>query len=59
MIGMLAMTASMLLVGWIIWKAINSKEDGDAELQAKLDADDRRAAIGRGENPDQQHRTRD
>jgi len=59
MISMLAMTASMLLVGWIIWKAINSKEDGDAELQAKLDADDRRAAIGRGENPDQQHRTQD
>ena len=59
MISMLAMTASMLLVGWIIWKAINSKEDGDAELQAKLDADDRRAAIGRGENPDQQHRNQD
>ena len=59
MISMLAMTASMLLVGWIIWKVINSKEDGDVDLQAKLDADDRRAAIGRGENPDQQHRTQD
>ena len=53
------MTASMLLVGWIIWKVINSKEHGDVDLQAKLDADDRRAAIGRGENPDQQHRTGD
>ena len=53
MISMLAMTASMLLLGWIIWKVINSKEDGDVDLQAKLDADDRRAAIGRGENPDQ------
>ena len=70
MIAMLAMTASMLLVGWIIWKVINSKEHGDVDLlfsfdvkgaylQAKLDADDRRAAIGRGENPDQQHRTGD
>ena len=59
MIGMLAMTASMLLVGWFIWKFINTREDGDPELQAKLDADDRRAAIGRGENPDQQQRTRD
>ena len=47
MIGMLAMTASMLLVGWIIWKVINSKEQGDVDLQAGLDADDRRAAIGR------------
>ena len=28
------------------------------DLQAKLDADDRRAAIGRGENPDQ-HRSGD
>ena len=53
MIGMLAMTGSMLLVGWIIWKAINSKENADRDLQAKLDADDRRAAIGRGEDPDQ------
>ena len=53
MIGMLAMTASMLLVGWIIWKVINSREDADLDLKAKLDADDRRAAIGRGENPDQ------
>ena len=52
MIGMLAMTASMLLVGWLIWKAINSREDGDQDLQAKLEVYDRRAAIGRGENPD-------
>ena len=58
MIGMLAMTASMLLVGWIIWKLVNSSEDADVDLQAKLDADDRRAAIGRGENPDQ-HRSGD
>ena len=56
MIGMLAMTASMLLVGWIIWKAVNSKESADRDLQAKLDADDRRAAIGRGEDPDQDRR---
>jgi hypothetical protein len=56
MIGMLAMTASMLLVGWIIWKVINSKEQGDVDLQARLDADDRRAAIGRGENPDRHPR---
>ncbi len=52
MIEMLAMTASMLIVGWIIWKVINRHEEGDTALQSKLDADDRRAAIGRGESPD-------
>lgn len=58
MIGMLAMTASMVLVGWIVWKTINAREENDVDLQSKLDVDDRRAATGRGENPDQ-HRTRD
>lgn len=52
MIEMLAMTASMLIVGWFIWKVVNERESGDEELQAKLDADDRRAAIGRGESPE-------
>ncbi|MFB0986593.1 MAG: hypothetical protein QMB94_09860 [Phycisphaerales bacterium] len=52
MLEMLAMTASMLVVGWIIWKVINRHEEGDSALQSKLDADDRRAAIGRGESPD-------
>ena len=52
MLEMLAMTASMLVVGWIIWKVINRHEEGDSVLQSKLDADDRRAAIGRGESPD-------
>ena len=44
MIEMLAMTASMLIVGWIIWKVINRHEEGDSALQSKLDADDRRSA---------------
>ncbi len=52
MLEMLAMTASMLVVGWIIWKVINRHEEGDSALQSKLDADDRRAAIGRGESPE-------
>ena len=52
MLEMLAMTASMLVVGWIIWKVINRHEEGDSALQSQLDADDRRAAIGRGESPD-------
>lgn len=58
MIGMLAMTASMILVGWIVWKTINSREENDVDLQSKLEGDDRRAAMGRGEDPDQ-HRARD
>lgn len=49
MLPMLAMTASMLLVGWVIWKVVNRVEAGDASLQRKLDDDDRRAAAGRGE----------
>lgn len=52
MIQMLAMTLSMLLVGWFVWKAINRHEEADDALQTKLEEDDRRAAIGRGENPD-------
>lgn len=47
MIGMLAMTASMLAVGWIVWKAVTGREEGDADLQRRLDADDERAARGR------------
>lgn len=52
MIEMIAMTVSMLVVGWFIWKFVNERESRDEALQAKLDADDRRAAIGRGESPE-------
>ena len=47
LLGMLAMTASMLVVGWIVWKAITRHEESDTALQQQLDADDRRAAEGR------------
>ena len=49
MLPMLAMTVSMILVGWVIWRIVNRVESGDRNLQQKLDDDDRRAAIGRGE----------
>lgn len=52
MIEMIAMTVSMLIIGWFIWKFVNERESRDEALQAKLDADDRRAAIGRGESPE-------
>ncbi len=53
-LAMLGFTLTMLLVGWCVWKAINVREEGDTELQKKLDDDDRRAAIGRGEIPPDQ-----
>ena len=53
-LAMLGFTATMLCVGWFVWKAINVREEGDLELQKKLDDDDRRAAIGRGELPPDQ-----
>ena len=52
MLEMLAMTVSMMGVGWFIWKFVNEREARDESLQSKLDADDRRAAIGRGESPE-------
>lgn len=59
MIQMLAMTASMMLVGWIVWKVINRHEDHDSALQSRLDDDDRRAAIGRGEQVPEAPSTKD
>lgn len=57
MLPMLAMTASMLVVGWVIWKIVNRVESGDRALQEKLDEDDRRAAEGRGERPEDRRET--
>ena len=59
MIEMIAMTVSMLIVGWFIWKFVNEREARDESLQSKLDADDRRAAIGRGESPEAFDRDRE
>jgi hypothetical protein len=51
MIKMLLFGGSMLVVGWIVFRVVSQREEGDAALKDKLDADDRRAAIGRGEPP--------
>ena len=48
---MLVFMASMLLVGWIIWRFVSEREEQDPRLQKMLDDDDHRAAIGRGEKP--------
>lgn len=37
----------MLLVAVLAWKVVQRSERGDAELEAKLKADDERAAAGR------------
>lgn len=37
----------MLLVAVVAWKTVQRSERGDAELEAKLKADDERAAEGR------------
>ena len=51
MIEMLLFGGSMLVVGWIVFRVVSQREEGDTALHEKLDADDRRAAIGRGERP--------
>ena len=48
---MILFSVSMLVVGWIIFRVITRREERDTELKKKLDDDDRRAAIGRGEIP--------
>lgn len=51
MIEMLLFALSMLVVGWIVFRVVSQREEGDSALNQKLDDDDRRAAIGRGERP--------
>ena len=48
---MILFSVSMLFVGWIIFRVITQREERDTDLKKKLDDDDRRAAIGRGEIP--------
>jgi hypothetical protein len=36
----------MLAIAYVAWKAVQRQEKGDAELAAKLKADDERAAAG-------------
>ena len=39
----------MVVVAFVAWKAVQRQEKGDAALEAKLKADDERAARGREE----------
>ena len=39
----------MVVVAFVAWKAVQRQEKGDAALEAKLKADDERAARGRAE----------
>jgi len=44
---MLAAIAGMAVIGVLAWRAVQRQERGDAALEAKLKADDERAAEGR------------
>lgn len=44
---MLAAIVGMAVVGVLAWRAVQRQERGDAALEAKLKADDERAAEGR------------
>lgn len=43
---MAAALVGMLAIAYVAWKAVQRQERGDAELAAKLKADDERAAAG-------------
>ena len=43
----IALSISMLLIGYVAWITIQRREAGDEALEAKLKADDERALAGR------------
>ena len=46
LVTMVAALVGMLAIAYVAWKAVQRQEKGDAELAAKLKADDERAAAG-------------
>ena len=56
-VTMLIAIMGMIAVAFFAWKAVQRQESGDSALEAKLKADDERAAKGRreefGDPPDQ------
>ena len=56
-VTMLVVIMGMIAVAFFAWKAVQRQESGDSALEAKLKADDERAAKGRREEfgvpPDQ------
>ena len=56
-VTMLVAIMGMIAVAFFAWKAVQRQESGDSALEAKLKADDERAAKGRREEfgvpPDQ------
>lgn len=47
MLIMIVTIISMLILGWLVWTAVQRQEKSDDAFQEKLDADDERAQQGR------------
>lgn len=44
--SLVAMTATMLLIGWVAWKRLQRQEDEDPAFEERLRRDDERADHG-------------
>jgi hypothetical protein len=51
LVSIVVMTASMLVLGWLVWTNLQRQESRDEAFQRKLADDDARAAEGRGLDP--------
>jgi hypothetical protein len=48
LLSIVVMTASMLVLGWLVWTHLQRQESKDERFRRKLDDDDARAAEARG-----------
>lgn len=46
-ISFVVMTASMLVIGWLVWSRLQRQEAGDKDFQRRIDDDEERARRGR------------
>ena len=53
----IALSISMLVIGYLAWTTIQRQESGDEEFEAKLRADEERARAGRQAEAEAHHRS--